>query len=122
MFPLDSFAPSGSTSSCLPRPNFCPKLCYNTEHTKNHNGSCLFERGEEAFYEEWRVNNKACHQKSSASTGSQKLGNRSYRNQREGKEGCLPYNHTTKSSTETVQRSTTTHEAQAEQTSPAWEI
>lgn len=63
-----------------------------------------------AYYEEWRVNNKQCHQKSSVSTGSQKLlGDRSYRNQGESKEGCLPYNHTAKSSTETVQQNTTTH-------------
>lgn len=44
-FPLDTFAPSGSTSSCLPRPYFCPKLCYNREHISFIMGhACL--RGE----------------------------------------------------------------------------
>jgi len=56
------------------------------------------------------VNNKGRHQKSSASTGSQKpLADRSYRNQRESKEGSLPDNHAARSFTETAQRRRTTH-------------
>lgn len=56
------------------------------------------------------MTNKGSHQKSSASTGSQKpVGDRSCRNQKETKEGSLPDNHAVKSSKEAVQWGRTTH-------------
>lgn len=53
IFPPDTLSPPGSTPSCLPKPHFCHKLCYNKEHTKFIMGHAYL-RGKN-FAGEWRT-------------------------------------------------------------------